>query len=110
MMVSASSERMPVRAGSAGLRVDVAMGLPAFLGVGCSSTAGSLVKLVAFSSNTCIKLYSNPSRRTLLAAFESRHRALLYLHEPAQCFRTGFATGGTTAGLHAKIRVLRASR
>lgn len=57
MMVSASNERMPVSAGSAGLRIDAAIaGLPPFLGVSCNLAAGSPVDVGALSSNTGVKV------------------------------------------------------
>ena len=60
MMVSASNERMPVSAGSAGLRIDTAADALTFLGFGCNLAARSPVDVGDLSSNNCIKLYSNP--------------------------------------------------
>jgi len=59
MIVSASKERMPVSAGSAGLRVDAVAEAPAFLGFRCNLAARSPVDVGALSSNNCIKLDSN---------------------------------------------------
>jgi hypothetical protein len=54
MMISASNERMPVSAGSAGLRIEaVVAGVPAFLGLDCNLSAGPLEER-ALSSKTCI--------------------------------------------------------
>jgi len=56
MIVSASKERMPVSAGSAGLRMDA---VADFLRFGCNLAARSPVDVGALSSNNCIKLDSN---------------------------------------------------
>jgi len=62
MIVSASNERIPVSAGSAGLRIDAVADAAAFLGFGCNLAARSPVDVGALSSNNCIKFDSNPLR------------------------------------------------